>query len=303
MINNINIYGSIGYVFLSTNNNDMPEYILLLADMHSQLTYCKDFKKISEWFNSKFNKSNILLEEVPRINNMELKGLFEDADHTKELKELYLNNTNIINGVDIRPYLISFSWELLNDENKKVKLSEYLKLIDNFFIFKNEKIKEELGDIYSFEYIKNKSIILRSKLKFSECDIVKLLSENQENRLNIHFSIVRCLFKKFKNKYKNYLNYTLYDILQNNKNILEEINYHLNNIMELYIILKIFSLKKNKKNIIIHTGLFHSEKILDWLNNIYNYNIISTNGVNSINNINNIVSGCLTIPKLIDDIF
>ena len=45
----MNIYGSIGYTYLK-NEADKPKYILLLADMHSQLPYCGDSTKISETF-------------------------------------------------------------------------------------------------------------------------------------------------------------------------------------------------------------------------------------------------------------
>lgn len=318
MVNKLNIYGSIGYTFLSTTSSNLPQYILVLADMHSQLPYCNDFKRISLWFNSKFNTSNILLEEVPRSKDIKLQGLFEESDHTSELREMYLNNKNIINAVDIRPYLVPFSWEILKNDSQgsNLKLSEYLKLIDEFFNFENKKIKEEIGDLYSFDYIKNikfidkifkflnnKLLIFNSKSKSSECDIVKLLSGNKENKLNIHFSVIKYIYIKFKDKYKNQLDNTLLSILQNNKNILEEINYHLDNIMEFYTILKIFLLKKDKKNIIIHTGLVHSEKILDWLTHIYNYDINSSYGVNNINEIDKINSGCFILPKDINTKF
>lgn len=351
-----NIYGSIGYTFLSTKNNDMPEHILLLADMHSQLQHCSNFKKISEWFNSKFKTSNILLEEVPRTKDIQLKGLFEESEHTTELRDLYLNNTDIIKAVDIRPYLIPFSWEFLTNEKElgNLKLNEYLKLIDSFFMFEHKKIKEDIGNIYRYgfdnvqQYIKNNNKFLKNKLmnlnsKSSECDIVKLINiqggqgseayqsplireatsyhdqGDKENKLNIHFTVIKCIYKKFKIKYKNYLDHGLLDILQNNKNILEEINYHLDNIMEFYVILKIFALQEdlkhptllikgaiansNKKNIIIHTGLVHSEKILDWLTNVYNYNIVSNYGVNNIDDISKITSGCFAMPKSINDKF
>jgi len=283
----INIYGSIGYTFLSYNNH----YILLLADMHSQLKYCKDFKKISLWFKSKFNTSNILLEEVPRNESIQLKGIFEESDHTKELKEFYLNNKDIVIAIDIRPYLLPFSWEVNND--KDIKLSEYLNLIDCFFQFKKEKV--------SWTALKNKLKSYRLS-KSSECDIVKLLS-NKKNKINIHFSVIKCIYKKFKDKYRDELNKSLIDIIENNRNILEEVNYHLDNIMEFYAVLKMFSLKNDNKNIIIHTGLVHSEKILNWLTNVYDYNINYSYGVNNIDKINEIDSGCLVLPKNIDNKF
>ena len=60
----INISGSIGYTLLQNGNKK----ILILADMHSELPYCKNGIFVSNWMKSKY-KSKILLEEVPRENN------------------------------------------------------------------------------------------------------------------------------------------------------------------------------------------------------------------------------------------
>ena len=106
----INLYGSIGYSLLKNQGNELPGKILVLADMHSQLSYCNsDYKKISDWLFSKINNSNILLEEVPR-DNVELKGLFDESDHTKDLKNLFrssrlkpiLNFSQDVSGIKLQ---------------------------------------------------------------------------------------------------------------------------------------------------------------------------------------------------------
>jgi len=273
----ISIYGSIGYTLLS-NYNQTPEYILVLADMHSQLPYCSNFQRISEWLLSKSANSNILLEEINR-GDVKLKELFDDSDHTQDLKKMYLTNTEVINAIDIRPLLIPFSWELLDlDDKIDIKLLQYLEIIENFFIFNHTKIKEYLGKVYSLEYI------------------------NNNRSIKLHFNTIKKMYKIYKNKYEKFMDTSLAVILKENKNILDEINFHLDNIMELYTILKIFT---DNKNVIIHSGLMHSEKIVDWLINVYNYNIELKYGVNNFENIDKIKkqTGCFMIPQIINKKF
>lgn len=277
----INLYGSIGYSLLKSKANELPNKILVLADMHSQLSYCSDYKKISEWLLSKINNSNVLLEEVPR-DNVELHGLFDKSDHTRDLKNLFLNNPNVVHALDIRPFLIPFSWEIIQFNLQiDIKLVDYLKLIDNFYSFNHIKFKELLDDIYSQKYINT-------------------------NKLKLHYDVIRNLFTTdYKEKYKLYLETNLSNLFKSNIKVLEDINKHLDNIMEYFIISKIYQLKKDNKNIIIHAGLAHSEKVIFWLEMLYNYKIESTYGLNKINDIEkyNISDGCLRLPNIIDTQF
>ena len=277
----INLYGSIGYSLLKSQANEFPRKILVLADMHSQLSYCSDYKKISEWLLSKINNSNVLLEEVPR-DNVELKGLFDKSDHTRDLKNLFLNNPDVIHALDIRPFLIPFSWEIIQFNSEiDIKLIDYLKLIDNFYSFNHIKFKELLDDIYSQKYINT-------------------------NKLKLHYDVIRNSFiTDYKEKYKRYLETNLSNLFKNNIKVLEDINKHLNNIMEYFIISKIYQLKRDNKNIIIHAGLAHSEKVVFWLEILYNYKTESNYGLNKINDIEtyNISNGCLQLPNIIDTQF
>ena len=149
---NINISGSIGYTVL-TNNKDKD--ILILADNHSQLPYCKNGKFVSDWMKSK-NNSKILLEEVPRIGN-NLKELWPDAPHTQKLKNLFLENSIEIDGVDVRPFLIPFSWELVEEVND-IKLKEYLDLLDKFFMLEHPYFIKKLNKVYTKEYLDNSKL-------------------------------------------------------------------------------------------------------------------------------------------------
>lgn len=271
----INLYGSIGYTLLN-NASDNTGQILVLADMHSQLSYCSNYKKISEWLFSKINNSNILLEEVPR-NNLNLKGIFESADHTNDLKNLFLNNPDVIHALDIRPFLIPFSWEVIEfNKDIDIKLKDYLKLVDDFYLFNHPKFKELLDDIYTEKYISN-------------------------TKLKLHYDVIKNYYLKYKEEYKSFMDLYLFDLYKNNIIILNEFNSQLDNIMEFFILCKIYNLKQDKKNIIIHAGLAHSEKIIFWLENLYDYKTRLSSGHNKIDDLNNkkITNGCIVLPEII----
>jgi hypothetical protein len=274
----MNIYGGIGYSYLQNIINDKPKNLLIIADNHSKLTYCTNYIKISDWLLNKTTTNNILLEEVPR-DDVELKELFNDSDHTRDLKNLFLENSDLIQGIDIRPTLIKYSWELieLSDENTD-NLKKYLELIDLFFNFKHIEIAKNLGKIYTLDYV-NKS------------------------NLKLHFNEIKKDYDQYIIKYNKYLDKSIVEIFSTNKVILEEINSLLNNIMEYFIISKIFVLKDDNKNIIIHCGLFHSQSIIKWLLKYYNYMITDSKGINNFSEIPKINdnNGCLTLNMLIND--
>jgi hypothetical protein len=278
MGNSISLYGLIGYTYL-THNTKNPKFILILADNHSKLPYCNNYTMISDWLKKKSLNNNILLEEVPR-DNITLKEIFSTSDHTQKLKELFINNPKVINGIDIRPYLIKFSWELLElaniDQIKDISFNFFLEDIDNFFNFKNNKIK-------------------KLNKHYNEIDIQKL-------NCHIQFKIIKDNYLNYKKKYEDHLNKNIVDIFNNHKYILEECNNILDNIMEFYIILNVFN--KNNKNIIIHTGLAHSEKIIFWLTQCYFYETSEEKGITKVKDIEKLTinnNGCLNLSKTIDD--
>jgi hypothetical protein len=119
-----NIYGSVGYTLLRNKYNT----ILILADVHSKLPYCENKIDISDWLKMNMNFTNVLLEEVPR-NGVELNELWTESDHTQKLKDLFLQNSNLIHAIDIRPYLIPFSWEMCELKSDNITLNNYLKKI------------------------------------------------------------------------------------------------------------------------------------------------------------------------------
>jgi len=96
-----NIYGSIGYTLLKKEN-----LIIIFADKHDDIPNCVNKIDMANWFRTKFKTSIILLEEVPRVSNNKIVGLWEQSLHTKMLKDVYLENPTLIKPVDIRHFLI-----------------------------------------------------------------------------------------------------------------------------------------------------------------------------------------------------
>jgi hypothetical protein len=248
------IYGTIGFTLLEHKEN--KNKIIVLADMHNTLSSCKDKINIAKWFESKFSSSEIFLEEVPR-ENVKLQELWEHSPHTQELKKLYLKNPKIINALDIRPFMIPFSWEVVNNMNK----NEY-----------NMKLKKYLLDINNFFKLTDKYLLVRLK-NYSQ---IKL----ENTRLGSHFLEIKKRYYIYLASYYSLLDWNIYDIKQNHTNILDGINDILNDIMEWYICAKI-ELKKHR-SIIIHAGLFHTDSVIKWLTTHYNYYIIKHEGVNTM---------------------
>jgi len=266
------INGIIGYIYLINKQNNI--HILLFSDNHSSEKYCENNSIfISDFLETK--KSKILLEEVPRMNN-ELIELW-DTKHNQKLKNLYLKNNNKIDGIDIRPLLVPFSLKILEKPNliidKKylnsiqiMTVSEYLKLLTSFFDLKHNYFIENLGEFY-----KNDILL---------------------NELNI----------KFTNIYKQYLNTNIIisEVINKNKNFIDNIDDILSSIMEWYIIAKIFFYNNNQKinKFIIHTGLYHSTNVNKILIEKYGFNIIHSNGLVDIN-INSIENNCILLPNIV----
>lgn len=272
------VYGTVGYVFLKSNKYNIN--ILLLSDIHSKLDYCTNFVQVSEWLQTHMNKINILLEEVSR-EDFKLNELWSTSDHTIKLKNLFLNNSELIHDIDIRPYLIPFSWEFLEkhisniDKSKTdMKFKDYLCNINLFLYLRLDKIKNKIPNIYNKKQIK----------KYG---------------LNIELNKIREEFKLYIIKNAKLMDTNISDIVKSNKDILFKYNDLLNSCMEWFTIVKIYDLKiKNNKNFIIHTGLYHCEKISEILQNQLNYSVISTDGVNDIDSaeIQTSIKGCLKIP-------
>jgi hypothetical protein len=275
---NINISGSVGYILFKHNKLDL--YVLVLSDVHDGVSYCnQDSIMIDKWLAMK-DSNNVLLEESVR-ELLELKMLWPNAEHTSRLNKLY-NSNEKITPIDIRPLLIPFSWEIVNDDEKisHVTLSEYLSIIDEFFYYKNKKFMKkyiipELKKLETSIYA-NKHIVIT------------------------HFYEIRELYFEFKKEYKRYMNTPIKELYIYKKDLLEKINNLISMIMEWYIILLIFN---SNKNTIIHLGLAHSNRIVDLLDQVYDFSIIKQSGINYMEDIDINPKACVSMPERINNIF
>jgi len=266
----MNVYGAIGYTLLKHNITNKK--IIILADMHDKLNFCNNQILITEWLKKKIKSSVILLEEVPR-ENVVLEELWSNSIHTNLLKELFLNNQDIIKPIDIRPLIILFSLEYYK-ENNQITLNEYLHSIHDFFKFKNKYIIE---NIYCF----NEDKLINTPL-------------------GKHFYKLKYMnFYIFLQKYKNKLDKLLCDIYD--ITLYHDFENLINNIMEWYICANI--MLYSNKSIIIHTGLVHSEKVINLLVTMYDYKSIYEIGVNKIKHLDDNNYGCVNIPEIIDKTF
>lgn len=286
-MNPLYLSGSLGYTLLVNKQCR----IIIFADMHSELPYCeKNGIFISEWFKNISNNFKdtqnylFLLEEVPRTE-IKLKELWPSSPHTQKLKDLYINNSHIIQGIDIRPFLIPYSWELDSEttlDKPSVNLKEYLNLIDLFFTLNLQFINDDLKHINTIQFLKN-------------------------NYLGKHYINLKNKTISFIKINRNYLHKHINELININKNILEEINEIISNIMEWYSIAKIIQgINENKTSIILHAGLVHTTNIIKLLKKHYGYTIKEDSGLTDMNDIenNNInknnINGCLHLPIYIE---
>jgi len=248
------LQGTIGYTILKNNNTHKK--IIVFSDMHDSLPPCPfpNNEKIANWFKKKIINSKLLLEEIERDNGMQIEAIWENSSHFKDLRTLFLENKNEIEAVDIRPELIPYNWEVVEDvDNKEIKLKKYLKFIVNFFKLKNNF------------FIK--------KLKFlTYHDIPSLLKK--------HFTNILTKFYNYIVYNKLLLNKSILSLFKSHANILEEFNEILNDCMEWYMCALVDKYKN--KTIMIHAGLYHTEKVNKLLLEHYKYEKKYEQGLNKI---------------------
>lgn len=280
MENKISISGTIGYVLFKYNKIN----VLVFSDVHDGVSYCKEGSiQMADYFKSRMDKNNLLLEESTQ-KEVKLKDLWPNAKHTQELKKLAYSN-NKIKSFDIRPLLIPFSWELLTVDPSlgKITLSKYLLFIDNFF---------------------NGTSILFIKYIKKQINKISYNNKKLEKKNNLHLEEIKRQYNLFKQNNFKLMTMSLNNIKKNYINILEKINDIISYIMEWYIILLILN---SEKNIIVHTGLAHSSKLIRMLY-WYKFDPIESEGLNffeQIPNAKNIdtIEACIQLPSRVDNIF
>ena len=271
--------GSVGYTLLE--NLKINKNVLILADVHDGVSYCeRESVMIDSYLSSKADSNEVLLEEVVR-EEFKLGDLWPSSVHTRRLKELNQNNKKII-PIDIRPLLIPFSWELLENDNKNeignMIFNNYLIGIDHVFNYRSSKLMA----LY---------IAPQVKKIHSNCD------DKIKGILLKHFQEMKEIYLNYREENKEYLDKTVYQVFILKPSILEDINNMISMIMEWYILVLILN---SKSNSILHMGLAHSNRVVDFLIEIYQFKVVKTNGVNKIADIIDDSSktpvSCLLLP-------
>jgi hypothetical protein len=265
----MNVYGSVGYTILK--NPKTKHKIIIFADMHDTLPKCNNKIDISDWIKKKFKKSYILLEEVPRAE-MELEELWL-SEHTQQLKNLFLNNHDKVIGVDVRLSLIPYSWETIGTikELDDFRFSSFIKDIDQFFCLTQSQMKK---DWKHYDYTKIHNTLLGK-----------------------HFVQIKEKYYNYLMLHKDHLQQNIFKIHKENKEMLEKLNNILNDIMEWTICALIYN--NQNRPIVLHAGLYHTEKVIEWLTNNYNYTIITEHGVNKMSesDSSSIIHGCVNVSE------
>jgi hypothetical protein len=273
----MNVSGSVGFTLLK--HKRLNKYILLLADVHDGVSYCsRDAVFIDRWLMTKGHNNDILLEEVLRDYLNKLKELWPSSTHTQNLKDLSINNKKI-KLVDIRPLLIPFSWELCDTDNMlgQFLLKKYLEILDSLFNFKRTPLM----------------------LKHILPQVLKLKDPYKKVVVK-HFYEIKDLYLQFIEEHKYLMDKQLLYILKTNPSILEKINNLLSLLMEWYIIVLIHN---SSKNTIIHVGLAHSDRVLDLLLGVYDFEIINQQGINKMEDTYKPLHACININTNINNIF
>ena len=135
-------------------------------------------------------------------------------------------------------------------------------------------------------------------LKLKDFNYYKII--NLKNTLiGKHFIMIKNNYKNFVKKYSKILDKKINTIIDDN--LINDLNDILNDIIEWYTCACIFEFINY--SIIIHIGLYHAEKIINLLINIYNFKIINIYGITNINQTKNIDKhdGCIMLTSNIDN--
>jgi len=199
-------------------------------------------------------KGSHYTHETPDVNNMKLIELFKNSSHTQDIKKLFLSNQNIIEAIDIRYFLVPFSWNILNNSNNpiyNITLESYLYDLNKFF---------------KLELINNKKIKYFNIL-------------NQES-VKEHFKKLKIKYDKFIKKYNNLFKTSVLIIYKNNNKINIELEDILDDCMEWYCCHFININRYN--NVILFAGLYHTSKIHQILLKYYKMILIYQTGMTNI---------------------
>ena len=136
---------------------------------------------------------------------------------------------------------------------------------------------------------------LIKKFKYYNITILK------KTPLGNYFLLIKKDYHNYIKKYKKFLFTTVDKLINTHIKIFEDFNNILNSILEWYTIALI--IYSDKQNIIIHTGLAHSEKILYYLEKMFDFHNINSQGINKIKELNNNITSCFRLPSDVNQQF
>lgn len=290
------VSGSIGVIILSKKISiNKEKIIIILSDDHSNTNYCSivddSYQSITEFLDSIKNKQ-FLIEEIPektKKETIQIKELWYDVPHVKELKNYFLNNSKISDGIDIRLELLPFSIELISLKKDLLdfKFNKYIKEFKMFFDGTGDVFKK-----YFHELTQNNMVNLKIDNRDEEV-IKRYFNKLLEDYISIEKKSSNFIYP---NKDPTIRDFQEKDMVFS-MNLFNDIDDIVNNIMEFYVILNIFSTEKTS---IIHMGLFHTTNISKRLMIDYNYNIIYKNGLTNLNfsEHDNQSISCIKMPNL-----
>jgi len=264
------IYGSTGYTILYNKSFDCE--ILLLSDNHDEhIKQCNSNKKndiqINDYLKGLLDKNYIIMvEEVPfRADKTTLIGLWDNSDHVKNVRNFYENN---ITNKNLIPFDIRF--ELIDsfdpiDYNESI-LKNYIKNIYKFFMLEHDFFNDLI--LYSKKI--DDSVIKRYYITL----MIKFLNLCEKNKMYLNNKI-----KSIKNK----------DML------IEKIQDLVSDIMEFYILIKLYDTIKLNKKIVIYGGLYHVINIQNLLIKYYDFIILEKYGKMNIEEKDD--NQCIIKPK------
>ena len=270
----MNISGLVSYsILLNPENNKL---VILLGAVHDGVEYCGSKQKI--WIDSVLDKLldkddiKIFLEEVPR-EGLELIELWPNAEHTQRLKNWFISNQAKIVPIDIRPYLVPFSYQkynmkLLEKEEKILPMKEYLRTFDSLFNLNNIPLKE------SINFFKN--IVYALQHKSTQKGILEMYKILKKKYLKLLEKII--------------LTDTFEKTITNNLQWFRELEELKLNIMDWYTSLVLMG----NHHSIVHFGLAHYLNVRKVLENNFKFKLIYQTGLNSINNVDPI-KACIKI--------
>ena len=288
------VSGSIGVIILSKKISlNKEKVIIILSDDHASNNYCSviDDKNysITDFLESIKNKQ-VLVEEIPESTNkssIQIKEIWYDVPHVKELKNYFLKNSKEADGIDIRLELVPFSIELLalKKDLLNFKFNEYIKEFKLFFDGKG-KIFDKFFHPLTKENMKN-----------------LIVDENEKEIIKRYFIKLLEDYKSIEKKSSDFIypnnDPTILDFHKKDMifsvNLFKDIDDLINNLMEFYVILKLFSTDKAS---IIHMGLYHTTNISRLLMIDYQFNILYKSGITDFNyatSDNNV--SCVKLPS------